>query len=167
MAEITFKGNRVNTCGDLPKTGTKAGDFVLVNTDLEDVSLDDYSGRTLLLNIFPSLDTPVCAMSVRKFNSEATELDGVTVLCISADLPFAHARFCETQGIENVENLSCFRSPEFGRDYGIEMVDGPLRGLLARTVMVIDSDKKIAYVQLVPEITSEPDYEDVLGFLDR
>ncbi|MBD3277220.1 MAG: thiol peroxidase, partial [Candidatus Aegiribacteria sp.] len=138
MAEITFKGNRVNTCGDLPQKGTDARDFVLVNTDLEDVALNDYSGRTLLLNIFPSLDTPVCAMSVRKFNSEAAELDDISVLCISADLPFAHARFCETQGIENVENLSCFRSPEFGRDYGLEIVDGPLRGLLARAVIVID-----------------------------
>ncbi len=165
MATVTLKGDAVRTAGEIPETGSRAPAFELVSKRLEDMTLSDFSGFTVLMNIFPSLDTPVCAMSVRRFNSEAAGLPGVKVLCISADLPFAHGRFCETEGIENVVNLSSFRSPEFGRDYGVSIMDGPLRGLLARAVIVVDPDGMVVYRQLVPEISSEPDYGHVLSFL--
>ncbi|MBN2586295.1 MAG: thiol peroxidase [Candidatus Fermentibacteraceae bacterium] len=165
MATVTLKGDAARTVGELPDIGSRAPDFELVGKGLEDMTLSDFRGFTVLMNIFPSLDTPVCAMSVRRFNSESAGLPGVRVLCISADLPFAHGRFCETEGIENVVNLSSFRSPDFGMDYGVSIMDGPLRGLLARAVIVVDPDGMVVYRQLVPEISSEPDYEQVLSFL--
>lgn len=164
MSEITFKGNKVNTIGQLPKVGDAAEDFKLVGTDLSVKSLGDFTGR-LVLNIFPSLDTGVCATSVRKFNEKAAELENTTVLCISKDLPFAHGRFCASEGINNVVNLSEFRNNDFGTAYGVTMVDGPLAGLLSRSVVVLDENKKVIYTQQVPEIVEEPDYDAALASL--
>lgn len=165
MATVTLNGDEVRISGELPEIGTRAPDFELVDKTLQDTTLSEFRGSTVLMNVFPSLDTAVCAMSVRRFNSDAAGLPGVKVLCISADLPFAHGRFCETEGIENVINLSCFRSPDFAGDYGLGIMEGPLRGLLARAVLVVDPNGVVVYRQLVPEISSEPDYEDVLAFL--
>ena len=165
MAEITLKGSPVQTFGDLPAVGAKAPDFELTGTDLSEFGIKDVSGGTFILNIFPSLDTAVCAMSVRRFNAEAAARPGVKVLCISADLPFAHARFCETEGIDNAVNLSSFRSQDFGRDYGVEIATGPLRGLLSRAVVILDKEGFVIYTEQVPEITQEPDYEAALAAL--
>jgi thiol peroxidase len=162
MAEITLKGNPIHTSGNLPEVGSDAPDFSLVATDMSEKSLSDYAGKTLVLNIFPSLDTPVCANSVRAFNEKAADADA-TVLCISADLPFAHGRFCSTEGIENVEGLSTFRSSDFGDAYGMHIVDGPLAGVLGRAVVVVDGDGKVTYTELVPEIAQEPDYDAALA----
>lgn len=162
MAQITFKGNKVNTVGNLPKVGEKAKDFSLVKTDLSRVSLSDFAGSKLVLNIFPSLDTGTCAASVRRFNKEAANLRNTKVLCISRDLPFAQARFCGAEGIENVVTLSDFVSGEFGKNYGLEMIDGPLQNLHSRVVIVIDENGKVAYTQQVPEIVNEPNYEEAL-----
>lgn len=162
MADITLKGNPVSTVSELPAVGTAAPSFTLVKKDLSEANLADFDGKKVILNIFPSLDTPVCAASVRRFNLEASSLPDTVVLCISADLPFAHKRFCEVEGIENVVSLSVFRSPEFGTDYGVTMVDGPLRGILARAIVIIDGDAKVIYTEMVPEITQEPDYEAAL-----
>jgi len=165
MSQVTLKGNPVNTIGELPAKGVVAPSFRLVKTDLSEVSLSDYKGKKLVLNIFPSVDTGTCATSVRKFNEKASGLDNTVVLCISEDLPFAHARFCGAEGIENVESLSAFREETFARDYGVEMVDGPLKGLLARSVVVLDEEGKVKYTQLVPEIVDEPDYDKALAAL--
>ena len=165
MAKITLKGNVVNTCGDLPETGSKAPDFRLTKTDLSDLSLDDLKGKKVVLNIFPSIDTPVCATSVRKFNAEAAGFDDVTVLCVSRDLPFAHARFCGAEGLESVVAVSEIRDLAFGELYGVSIVDGPLAGLLARAVVVIDDKGDVIYNQLVPEISEEPNYEAALARL--
>jgi thiol peroxidase len=165
MARITLKGNPVETFADLPKAGSAAPDFTLVGPDLSERSLSELKGTTVVLNIFPSLDTPVCAMSVRRFNADAGSLPGVKVLCISADLPFAHGRFCELEGLANVTGLSVFRSPEFGRDYGVLITTGPLRGLLSRAVVVVDPSGKVIYTQQVPEITEEPNYASALAVL--
>ncbi len=162
MAQITLKGNPVSTVGELPAAGTAAPSFTLVKTDLSETNLADFTGKRVVLNIFPSLDTPVCAASVRRFNLEAASLPDTAVLCISADLPFAHKRFCEIEGIENVVPLSVFRSPEFGLSYGLTMADGPLKGILSRAVVIVDGDGKIIYAEQVPEITQEPDYEAAL-----
>ncbi|NEX11403.1 lipid hydroperoxide peroxidase [Prosthecochloris sp. ZM] len=162
MAEITLKGNPVNTVGSLPQTGAAAPVFTLVKADLSEASLADFSGKRVVLNIFPSLDTPVCAASVRRFNLEAANVPNTVVLCISADLPFAHKRFCEVEGIDNVVSLSVFRSPEFGLDYGVTIADGPLKGILSRAVIIVDESGKVTYSQQVPEITIEPDYEAAL-----
>ncbi len=162
MTDITLKGNPVSTVGELPAVGTAAPSFTLVKKDLSEANLADFDGKKVILNIFPSLDTPVCAASVRRFNLEASSLPDTVVLCISADLPFAHKRFCEVEDIENVVSLSVFRSPEFGTDYGVTMVDGPLRGILARAIVIIDGDAKVIYTEMVPEITQEPDYEAAL-----
>lgn len=167
MAHITLKGNPVETSGELPEVGGMAPDFMLVKTDLSEVGLSDLIGSTVVLNIFPSLDTPVCAMSVRRFNADAGELPGVKVLCISADLPFAHGRFCELEGLENVTGLSVFRSPEFGTDYGVRITTGPLRGLLSRAVVVVGPTGRVIHRQQVPEIAEEPDYEAALGAMVR
>ncbi|MDR2956368.1 MAG: thiol peroxidase [Prevotella sp.] len=158
MATITFKGSSVNTSGNLPSKGTSAPDFILVKQDLSEVSLKDLKGKKVILNIFPSLDTGVCAASVRRFNKEAADLSNTVILAISADLPFAAGRFCTTEGIENVYPASVFRNSEFAKDYGILMLDSPLKGLLARSVVVIDAEGKIVYTQLVSEVTDEPDY---------
>ena len=158
MAEITLKGNKINTVGELPKTGNKAPDFTLVGTDLSEKSLNDFNGK-IVLNIFPSLDTPTCATSVRKFNEKAASLTDTTVLCISRDLPFAHGRFCTTEGIDKVVNLSDFRTCKFGKDYQLDIVDGPLAGLHSRVVIVLDENKNIVYTEQVPEIVDEPNYD--------
>jgi thiol peroxidase len=158
MAQIAFKGNPVNTSGELPKVGTQAPNFHLVKTDLSSVSLSDYKGKKVILNVFPSLDTSVCAAGVRKFNIEAAKTTDTVILAISKDLPFAHARFCSTEGIDNVIPASAFRDTDFEQSYGVMMLDGPLAGSLARAVIVIDENGKIIYEELVPEITTEPNY---------
>ena len=162
MAQITLKGNPVTTVGELPAAGTAAPSFTLVNKDLSEANMADFAGKRIVLNIFPSLDTPVCAASVRRFNLEASSIPDTVVLCISADLPFAHKRFCEVEGIENVVSLSVFRSPEFGNDYGVTITDGPLKGILSRAVVIVDKDGKVIHAEQVPEITQEPDYEAAL-----
>lgn len=162
MATITFKGNPVNTIGELPAKGSQAPDFDLVKTDLSDLNLEALKGMKTVLNIFPSLDTAVCAASVRRFNAEAAKLPNLKVVCISKDLPFAHKRFCTTEGIENVISASEFRSNNFGKSYGVMMTDGPLRGLMARAVVILDESGNVAYSELVPEIAQEPDYDTAL-----
>ncbi len=163
MANITLKGNPFHTVGDLPKVGAQAPDFKLVKDDLSEKSLVDYKGFRLVLNIFPSLDTPTCAASVRRFNQEASGLANTKVLCISKDLPFAQARFCGAEGLENVENLSDFRYGSFGKDYGVEIADGPLAALESRAVVIINENGEVVYTQQVPEIVDEPDYEKALA----
>lgn len=163
MAEITLKGNPIHTSGELPAVGSEAPAFTLVDTNLAEVRLGDFDGKRLL-NIFPSVDTPVCAASVRGFNEKAGSMDGVSVLNISADLPFAHKRFCGAEGIEGVVSLSCFRS-NFAQDYGVEIIDGPLTGMCARAVLVVDAAGKVTYREQVPEIGQEPDYEAALAAL--
>lgn len=165
MAQITFLGNPVKTIGELPRVGAQAPSFSLAGTDLSDCGPADFAGRTIVLNIFPSIDTSVCAASVRRFNKEAGRLVGTVVLAVSADLPFAHKRFCEVEGLKDVIPLSTFRSPEFGRDYGVTITSGPLKGLLCRAIIIIDKSGKIAYAIAVPEISHEPDYESALNFL--
>jgi len=164
MAEVTLRGNPVHTVGDLPAVGSPAPAFNLTGSSLGDVGSGDYSGRSVVLNIFPSIDTPTCATSVRTFNERAGERDGVTVLCVSNDLPFAQGRFCGAEGIENVATASAFRST-FGADYGVTITDGPLAGLLARSVVVIDGDGNVTYTELVGEIADEPDYDAALSAL--
>lgn len=163
MAEITLKGNPIHTSGELPANGTTAPGFTLADAGLADKSLDDYSGKKVL-NVFPSIDTPVCAVSVRQFNQQAAGRDGVTVLNISADLPFAHGRFCAAEGIEGAVTLSTLRS-SFARDYGLEIVDGPLKGLCSRAVLVLDEANNVIHSEQVPEIAQEPDYEAALAAL--
>jgi len=163
MAKITFKGNPVNTSGELPSKGTKAPDFSLVKSDLGSLSLSELKGKKVILNIFPSLDTSVCAATVRKFNQMASGIKNVTVLGISKDLPFAHSRFCSTEGITNLITLSGFRDREFGKAYGIDYIDGPMAGLYARGIVVIDESGTVVYTQQVPEHTHEPDYEAALN----
>ncbi len=165
MAQVTFKGNPVQTVGSVPVAGASAPAFTLTGKDLSDVRLSDFAGRKVVLNIFPSIDTPVCAASVRRFNAEAAALGGVAVLCVSADLPFAHGRFCSVEGLEAVSPLSTFRSPEFGQDYGVVIGAGPLRGLLSRAVVVIDGTGRVVYSEHVAEITREPDYAAALAAL--
>lgn len=166
MAKVTLKGNPVNTVGDLPKAGSKAPDFTLVKTDLSEVSLKDLIGKKVVLNIFPSVDTSTCATSVRQFNTKAASVDNTVILCVSADLPFAHARFCGAEGISNVESLSNFRdNGSFGSDYGVTFSDGPLKGLTARAVVVIDENGIVKYTELVPEIVDEPNYASALESL--
>jgi thioredoxin-dependent peroxiredoxin len=162
MAKITFKGNPVNTSGNLPVKGSQAPEFSLVKSDLSSLSLKDLKGKKLILNIFPSLDTSVCATSVRKFNQLAAGMKNTQVLAISKDLPFAHGRFCTTEGITNITTLSGFRDAEFGKAYGVDTLDGPLSGLYARSIVIIDESGKVIYTQLVPETTQEPDYDSAL-----
>lgn len=165
MATITLKGNPIETSGSLPAVGDTAPDFTLVKSDLSEVSLSDFRGQTVILNIFPSIDTPVCATSTRRFNSEADKLNNVVVLCISADLPFALGRFCGAEGLETVIPLSVFRAADFGKNYGQTVTTGPLAGLLARSVVVVDPSGKVTYTEQVPEIAQEPDYDAVLKLL--
>lgn len=163
MAQITLKESYIHTYGDLPAKGTKAPDFLLTGTDLTDFSLGKFAGKKILLNIFPSLDTSVCATSVRKFNEQAASLPKTVVVCVSKDLPFAHSRFCVAEGIKNVVSASVLRNDRFGKDYGVLITDGPMAGLLARAIVVIDEAGKVIYTQLVPEIAQEPDYEPALN----
>ena len=165
MTTITLGGNAIHTSGSLPEVGSDAPDFQLTKNDLSDVSLKDFSGKKIVLNIFPSLDTGVCAASVRRFNSEAGNLDNTVILGVSVDLPFAHKRFCEAEGIENVITLSDLRNKDFGENYGVRIVDGPLAGVFSRAIIVVGTDGKVVYTQQVPEIKQEPDYEDVLNAL--
>lgn len=165
MAQITFKGNPINTNGTLPDVGAQAPTFKLTGTDLKEVTLDDFAGHRLVLNIVPSVDTGICAMSARRFNEEATNLSGAKVLTISQDLPFAMHRFCAAEGIENVLMLSGFRQPGFGQAYGVTMSEGPLRGLFSRAVVVLDARHRVVYTEQVPEIAQEPNYEAALEAL--
>ena len=165
MASITLKGNAINTSGELPEVGTTAPNFTLITNSLAPTSLNDYKGSRVVLNIFPSLDTGTCAASVRAFNKEAANLDNTKVLCISRDLPFAQARFCGAEGIENVVTLSDFNNGQFGKDYNLEIVNGPLANLHSRAVIVLDGEGKIIYTEQVPEIVDEPNYAAVVAVL--
>lgn len=165
MASITLGGNPISTSGELPETGSKAPSFTLTDLKLADVSSDELSGKKLVLNIFPSVDTGVCAASVRTFNEKAASLDNTEVLCVSADLPFAMKRFCGAEGIENVTMASTFRHPEFMTDFGLRIEDGGMAGLCSRAVVVIAEDGTVAYTEQVPEIGQEPDYDAALAAL--
>jgi len=165
MAQVTFKGKAINTSGTLPAVGAKLPPFTLVGMDLVDISLEDCSGKSIVLNIFPSIDTPTCALSVRTFNEKASVTRDAGVLCVSMDLPFAAARFCGAEGLSHVVPASAFRNHEFGIDYGLTMVDGPLKGLFARAVIVANAAGEVVHVQLVPEISQEPDYAAALNAL--
>ena len=164
MSSVTLHGNPVHVGGNLPAVGSHAPAFTLVATDLSEKALVDFAGKRKVLNIFPSVDTGVCATSVRRFNELAAGLENTTVVCASADLPFALGRFCGAEGIENVTVSSDFRT-DFGDVYGVTMADGPLAGLLSRAVVVVDADGKVAYTQLVPEIATEPDYDAAVAAL--
>lgn len=165
MAKITLQGHAIDTMGDIPPVKANLCDmnFKLTKTDLSDVSLKEYKGKKIVLNIFPSLDTAVCAASVRRFNAELNNLENAVVLCISRDLPFAHGRFCTTEGLENVISLSEMRDSNFSEQTGLKIINGPLAGLMARAVIVLDEELNIVYVELVPEITQEPNYEAALA----
>lgn len=165
MSQITFKGNPVNTSGNLPEVGSKAPNFVLTAADLSEKSLNDYQGKNVVLNIFPSVDTGVCAQSVRTFNQKVSSVENTVVLCVSKDLPFALSRFCAAEGLDNVETLSDFKNDDFSQKYGAKMIDGPLSGLLSRAVVVINPNGEVAYQEQVPEIGQEPDYENALSAL--
>jgi thiol peroxidase len=162
MATITLKGNPIHTIGDLPKPGQAAPEFRLVAGDLSETTLATYAGKRKILNIVPSLDTGICQMSARRFNAEASQLADTVILNISADLPFAQKRFCDSEKLAQVVNLSSFRSPQFGHAYGVAITDGPLAGLLSRAVLVLDRQNNVVYAQQVPEIAQEPDYEAAL-----
>ncbi len=163
MATVTLGGNPAQTSGNLPAVNETAPSFTLVKTDLTETSLADYRGKNIVLNIFPSIDTEVCAMSVREFNEKAAALDNTVVLSISRDLPFAHKRFCAAKDIENAINLSTFRDESFARDYGVLLTDGPFQGLNARSVVVINQEGKVVYTELISEIANEPNYKEALA----
>ena len=165
MAKITLKGNPIETVGELPKVGKKASKFKLVKSDLSIAKLEDYKGTRIVLNITPSIDTAVCATSIRKFNELATQFDNTKVLYISKDLPFAHARFCGAEGIENVETLSDFVKGKFGKKYGVTISTGPMKGLLSRAIVVINEEGTVIYNEQVPEIVDEPNYDKVIEIL--
>jgi thiol peroxidase len=163
MATIMFKEKTVHTSGELPKVGTRAPDFKLTKGDLSDVSIADFAGKVLIINIVPSLDTSTCALSAKRFNGEIKKIGGAMVLNVSRDLPFAQARFCKAEGVDAVLPLSELRDRSFGAAYGVEMKDGPLAGLLSRAVVVVDAGGKVAYTQQVPQIAEEPDYDSALA----
>ncbi|MCC4213294.1 thiol peroxidase [Leeuwenhoekiella parthenopeia] len=165
MANITLGGNPTHTSGELPENGTQAPDFKLSRTDLQESTLEDFKGKKVVMNIFPSVDTGVCAASVRKFNEEASDLENTVVLCISRDLPFAQARFCGAEGLEQVQVLSDFKDGKFGKDYGLLIADGAFAGLHSRVVIVLDDNHKVIYSEQVPEIGQEPNYEAALRAL--
>jgi len=167
MALITFKGNPLRTVGTLPLVGSIAPEFNLSGADMQNVTLADFSGVRKIINIVPSLDTPVCAMSAKRFNDEIARLSGIVLLTVSADLPFAQRRFCESQSLKNVVTLSTFRSPDFGRDYGVQIAEGPLAGLMSRAVLVLDAANRILWAEQVPEIAEEPDYATVWVALNK
>jgi len=162
MAQTFLGPNAVNTIGDLPKVGSAAPDFTLVASDLKPVHYKDYSGKNIILNIFPSVDTGVCATSVREFNKRAASLNDSVVLCVSKDLPFALKRFCGAEGIDKVVTLTDFRNEGFAKNYGVELIDGGFKGLCARAIVVIDKQGKVKYTELVPQIGQEPNYEAAL-----
>jgi thiol peroxidase len=165
MANVTLKGQAVEVAGSLPAVGAQAPDFSLTAANLGDVSLAAFAGKKKVLNIFPSVDTPTCAMSVRKFNQQASAHPDAVVLCISADLPFAQQRFCGAEGLSNVQTLSTFRAPSFLQDYGVRLASGPLAGLCARAVVVLDAANRVLHAELVGEIADEPDYAAALAVL--
>ena len=165
MASITLGGNPIHTNGELPTVGTKAADFNLIKTDLGTATLADFNGSRVVLNIFPSIDTGTCAASVRNFNEKASTLSNTKVLCISRDLPFAQKRFCGAEGLENVINLSDFKDGSFGKNYGLEITDGPLAGLHSRVVIVLDENGTILHAEQVNEIADEPNYDEALAVL--
>lgn len=165
MSVIAFKGNPVNTSGHLPATASAAPNFRLTDTSLQDVSLESFKGSRVILNIFPSIDTGVCAMSVRKFNQRASELKNTKVVCVSKDLPFAHKRFCGAEGIENVLSASQYKDNSFSQNYGVDMLDGPLAGLMSRAVVVVNENGKVIYTEQVPDITQEPNYDAAIASL--
>ncbi len=162
MATVTLGGNPAPTNGELPEVGSAAPGFTVVGSDLSEITLESLAGKQVILNIFPSIDTPTCATSVRQFNEKAAELDNTVVLCVSEDLPFAAGRFCGAEGIANVKTGSGFRG-SFADDYGVRFTDGPLKGLMARAVVVLDGDGTVTYTQLVPEVREEPDYDAALA----
>ena len=163
MADITLKGNACKTCGDLPAVGSDAPGFTLTGADLSDVGLADFAGKNVILSIVPSLDTGICAISTTKFNEQAGSLDNTVIVKISKDLPFAQKRFCEAEKVEHVTTLSGFRCKNFGTDYGIDIVDGPLAGLYGRAIVVVSPEGKVTYTELVPEIAQEPNYDAALA----
>ena len=165
MAKIHLKGEAISTCGDLPEVGTQAPDCSLIKTDLSEITLKSLRGQRIVLNIFPSVDTPVCATSVRRFNEAAGKLDDTVVLNVSMDLPFAHARFCGAEGLDDVISVSDFRSGDCGDKFGVTICEGPLTGLLSRAVVIVDQTGKIIYTEQVPEITQEPNYEAAMAAL--
>lgn len=165
MTKITLKGNEINTIGDVPKVGDKAPDFILVDESLDDVTLDNFKGKNKILSVVPSLDTPVCQTSTKIFNEKATSFPDTVILTISADLPFAMARFCSSEKLDNIKPLSMMRSRNFAKDYGVLIEDGPLAGITARAVIVIDKHNMVIHSQLVKEIAEEPDYDAVLNCL--
>ncbi|MEH0156282.1 thiol peroxidase [Limibacter armeniacum] len=162
MARITFKGNEIHTAGTLPEVGSIAPNFKLTKTDLSETSLQDYEGKKVVLNIFPSIDTGICAASTRSFNEKISGVDNAVVICVSKDLPFAHKRFCEAEGLDRVVPTSQFKDHAFEKDYGLTITDGPLAGLLSRAVVVIDENGKVVYTEQVPEIAQEPNYDAAL-----
>lgn len=166
MSTVTLRGNPITVNGDFPTVGSPAPAFKLVGADLADVSLENYAGKRKVLNIFPSIDTPTCAMSTRKFNAEADKLANTVVLCISADLPFAQKRFCGAEGLSNVVTLSTMRGREFIRDYGVEIASGPLAGVTARAVVVLDEHNKVIHAEMVKEIADEPNYAAAIASLN-
>lgn len=166
MAAITLKGHPIHTSGNLPAVGSAAPDFQLAKTDLSNLSINELQGKRVILNIFPSLDTPTCAASVRRFNQAAAELENTVVVCASKDLPFAHNRFCTTEGLKDVVSASAFRNADFGNQYGVNIIDGPMAGLLSRAVVVLDPQGRVTYTQQVAEVTEEPDYAAVLNHLN-
>ncbi|SDU01814.1 thiol peroxidase [Halopseudomonas salegens] len=165
MSSVTLRGNPVAVSGQLPQKGEKAPDFSLVNQEMADVTLSSLAGKRKILNIFPSVDTPVCAASIRTFNKDASNLDNTAVLCISADLPFAQSRFCGAEDLNNVMTLSTLRGSEFKENYGVSLAEGPMAGLTARAVVVLDENDKVLHSELVPEIGQEPDYQAALAVL--
>ena len=165
MATVTLKGNEIHTNGELPSVGSKAPDFTLSKGDLSSASLGDYKGKKVVMNVFHSIDTGTCAQSVRQFNTEAAELDNTVVLCISRDLPFAMNRFCGAEGIENVETLSDFKDGNFGKNYGLEYIDGPIQGLLSRVIIALDENGTVIHTEQVQETVEEPNYKAALEAL--
>jgi len=167
MAKVTFKDNEVNTIGDLPSVGEAAPDFTLTRTDMSDVGIAGFAGKRVIFNIFPSVETPVCSASVKQFNSEVEKLQNTEVLCVSKDLPFAHARFNAEEEIKNVISLCELRNSDFGDNYGIRITNGPLAGLFARALVVVDENSRVVFTQLVSDISEEPDYHAVVKLLDN
>jgi thiol peroxidase len=165
MATITLDGNDIHTAGELPAVGSAAPAFTLTNSELTEISLSDYAGKTVVLNIFPSIDTDVCAKSTRRFNAVVNDNKDTVVLCISADLPFASSRFCGAENLNEVDTLSTFRNPAFGDTYGVRITDGPIAGLMSRAIVVINADGNVVYIEQVPEIAQEPDYDTALASL--
>ncbi|MDA3897640.1 MAG: thiol peroxidase [Desulfobacteraceae bacterium] len=165
MAKVTFKDTEINTIGNLPSVGDMAPDFLLSKTDLSDIRVNDLKGKRVVINIFPSIETPVCSLSVKRFNAEVEKLENTEILCVSKDLPFAHARFNAEEEIKNVISVCELRDQSFGENYGVRIIDGPLAGLFARALVVLDESGKVIFTQLVPEISQEPDYDSVLQLL--